>query len=338
MAVLDENNSVPLARQALPAYGLPADAPLTFIKLRENCVFRVDTDRGSFALRLHRPGYRSVAEVATEVALVHHLAQEGLPVPHVEATLTGELHATARHEGLEVQVDLQRWIESDGNLDAVEEAVRGTSTLEPVVFARIGALAARLHDVAERREHPPTGHRTAWDAKGLVGPDSLWGDPRGLPGLTAAQADLVGRAAEHVGATLSRHEQVPANYGFIHADLTPENLLHTGENLVLIDFDDCGEGWYLFDLATVLFFYLSHPRAGEFRAALLEGYAARRPLTAQDAELFEVLLLARGLTYLGWAATRSETETAAFLVAEVLPSVLALAAARCPDVVAPAAR
>ncbi|WP_432514554.1 phosphotransferase enzyme family protein [Kineococcus sp. SYSU DK001] len=330
MAVLDENNSIPLARQALIAYGLPADAPLTFVKLRENCVFRVDTGQGSFALRLHRPGYRSVTEVATEVALVHHLAREGLPVPRVVSTADGQLHAAVRHDGVKVLVDLQHWVDSGGNLDSVEEAVRGTSALEPSTFARIGALAARLHDVAERREHPPAGHRTAWDAEGLVGKNSLWGDPRTLPGLRSGDVDLIDRAAGHVTATLARHDPGPSRYGFIHADLTPENLLRTGEDLVLIDFDDCGEGWYLFDLATVLFFYLPHPRAGEFRAALLAGYTASRPLTAQDLDLFEVLLLARGLTYLGWAATRCETATAAFLVEEVLPSVLDLARAQCP--------
>ena len=44
--------------------------------------------------------------------------------------------------------------------------------------------------------------------------------------------------------------------------------------MVLIDFDDFGEGWHLFDLATVLFFFQPHPLYDNYREALLEGYGS----------------------------------------------------------------
>ena len=40
--------------------------------------------------------------------------------------------------------------------------------------------------------------------------------------------------------------------GLIHADMVHENILIDGSSLVIIDFDYCGFGYRLFDLATAL--------------------------------------------------------------------------------------
>ena len=63
--VLNEVNSVVLAKLALAEFGFDPEAvPLTFVKMRENTVFRADTPDGPIALRLHRPGYRSLQELS----------------------------------------------------------------------------------------------------------------------------------------------------------------------------------------------------------------------------------------------------------------------------------
>ena len=109
--------------------------------------------------------------------------------------------------------------------------------------------------------------------------------------------------------------------------MTAGNFLQCLHNeLVVIDFDDFGDGWYLFDLATPLFFFQGHPDYAAFRASLLEGYRAERPLSEAEERLLDLFLVARGYTYLGWAATRPETDTAAFLIAEIVPLVVRLAA------------
>ena len=82
----------------------------------------------------------------------------------------------------------------------------------------------------------------------------------------------------------------------------------------------------LFDLATPLFFFQGHPDYADFRASLLAGYRAERPLSEAEHRLLDLFLVARGYTYLGWAATRPETDTAAFLISEIVPLVVRLAA------------
>lgn len=324
-AVLDEENATRLARRALARFGADPAAPLTFVKLRENCVFRVEGAAGSLALRLHRPGYRTEDEIAAESDFMLALAADGLPVVEPLRADTGEYTVTVRGEGMEVVVDAQRWVESSGQLGTVEEAFAGTSGLTGDDFEQLGELAARLHDAAEHLAGSRTFLRAPWDAQGLVGAAPLWGDPCGIRDLASADERLLTAARAIIVERLEAYGTASSVYGAIHADFTPENVLRSGGGLTVIDFDDFGDGWYLFDLATALFFFLPHARYADYRAALLRGYRARRALSARDEEILEILLTARGMTYLGWASTRAETETAEFIAAEVVPIVVARA-------------
>ena len=135
-----------------------------------------------------------------------------------------------------------------------------------------------------------------------------------------------------LGTELRAYGKTPDRYGPIHADVTPENVLVQHGRMTLIDFDDSGEGYYLFDLATAAFFYLPHPRFDDVVSSLLRGYNSVRPLTAEDLGLWRPMLLARGLTYLAWAADRIGDETSDFIFDHLRPLVVDLAA----ELVAPA--
>ena len=78
----------------------------------------------------------------------------------------------------------------------------------------------------------------------------------------------------------------------------------------LIDFDDCGDGWYVFELATALVPLLVQGDAGAVCRAYLEGYRELRAFPDAQLELLPTLLIARSLSYLGWPAGRPEMEEA----------------------------
>lgn len=321
---LTESNSLHLARLALPQFGFdPDDVQLTFIKMRENTVFRADTPDGPIALRLHRPGYRSLEEVQAESAFIEILADRGFPVVRLVPTTAGTYTAVVTDGQLEVVVDAQRWLEDAQQLGDTEADPH--AEIDAAIFEAMGGIAARMHDVAEDLVGTHRFHRAPWDAEGLVGERALWGDALTVPGLTDDDRAQLLRARQLIMAELQKFGTAPQVYGTIHADFTPENVLVSGNDLVVIDFDDFGDGWYLFDLATVLFWYLRHPDFAQLRSALLRGYRAERQLSETDERMLDVLLVARGYTYLGWAATRPETPTAQFLIDEIVPFVVQLA-------------
>lgn len=337
MSAHERTVATELARAALPEYGIAADTPLELLKHRENVVFGLTAGGQDYVLRVHRRGYHSDDELACELDFVRALASEAVAVPNFVPArdgrgfcVVGREHPAGPH-----QVDLQHRIENSGNFGDERTAVAGTATLEPSDFAALGRLAAEVHAASVRSGYTMAVPRDDWDVDGLVGPAPAWGDPLRITELAGADRELVVAAIARIRTVLEAYGTPAHRFGPIHADLTPENVLRTSHGLVLIDFDDFAAGWHLFDLATALYFFTPHPRADEYRAALFAGYESVRPLDAADHAAFPAMLLARGLTYLGWAADRRGEDTAEWHARTVLPHVVELARALLADPPAP---
>jgi len=303
-----------LARAALPRWGLRPQR-IELIKYRENAVFMVETDSGErFALRIHRHAYHSDAELRSELQWLDALARHGIDVPQVMPGLDGELFASVAIEAVPEprQVDLFAWV--DGRqLGSVEEGLELDAAAVRSVYRTIGALAARLHEQASAWPLPQGFSRHAWDADGLTGEEPFWGRFWELEQLSAPQRELLLRARAAVHRGLHDYEADPDNharYSMIHADLVAENLLVHAEQVRLIDFDDAGFGWHLFDLATALYFESDAPHFRSAFDALIEGYREHRELPDQQIACLPLFFAARSFTYLGWIHTRKETETA----------------------------
>jgi Ser/Thr protein kinase RdoA (MazF antagonist) len=115
-------------------------------------------------------------------------------------------------------------------------------------------------------------------------------------------------------------------FGLIHADLVPENILVTRTGPRIIDFDDAGYGWHMFELATSLYFIRREPYYECARKALLAGYRRRRPLPEEHVRLLPLFLAVRGTTYLGWVHTRRRERVSLELTPQLID--LAIAAAK----------
>jgi Ser/Thr protein kinase RdoA (MazF antagonist) len=113
-----------------------------------------------------------------------------------------------------------------------------------------------------------------------------------------------------IAEDLAHYGAHPDRYGLIHADLVPENLLVDGDRICVIDFDDAGFGWHLFELATSLYFIAGESVYPAAREALIRGYRTERALSDETLERLPLFLAARGTTYLGWVHTRPGSDTA----------------------------
>ena len=281
-----------IVEKALRQWGMTG-AQCKLVASRENAVYEVSDARGRFALRLHRQGYRSDAELRSELAWMAAVAEGGLSVPSPTRTAGGEYLAHING----IQVDFLTWLNGRTLGDALASCVRVDRRS---LFFALGREMARLHQVSDAWSPPQFFDRVHWDRDGLLGQAPLWDRFWENPELTAADRDLFERFRH---AASDRLEEIgPAlEYGLVHADLVPGNVLVDGNALRLIDFDDGGFGYRLFDVATALLKLMSMADYPQFQSGLIEGYHSIRPLDVAELDLFLAL---RSATYVGWNITR----------------------------------
>jgi len=317
-----------LASRALENWTLDADR-LDLIKYRENAVFRLTTTSGTaYALRIHRAGYHSDNALRSELLCMAAVEEYGVHVPKLVPTAGGEPFVSMVMDNPREsrQVDIFEWVDGQ-QLGSVEDGLSDPTAIA-TTYDTIGSLAAQLHNQATNWELPPGFTRHAWDAEGLAGENPFWGPFWKLEQLTDSQRELMLTAREQVYKDLKTYGENPENkdrYSMIHADFVAENLMVDGDMVRLIDFDDAGFGWHLFELATAVYFEMEqdyYPAAWE---AMVAGYRRHRALPDSQLEHMPLFFLARGFTYLGWAHTRQETETAKELAPMLIEKACALA-------------
>ena len=300
-------------------------AVLHLIKYRENAVFRVEHGDFRAALRLHRFGYHSDDELRSELQWMQALSEAGILVPEVIPTRAGDLFVKYGADGLpgELQIDLFEWIEGE-QLGSIEDGVADAAAVAST-YCQLGEMAARVHNQAVSWQTPEGFVRHAWDAEGLAGDQPFWGQFWKIRAADSEQSRLLERGRDRVFADLIATPKSPGTYSMIHADFAPENVMVDGGDVRLIDFDDAGFGWHLFELVTSLYFIQGEPYFEQAKNALIDGYRAHRQLTDETLEMLPLFFLARGFTYIGWVHSRQETETARELTPMLLNAACELA-------------
>ena len=283
-----------IVKNALCRWGM-SDADFHLIAARENSVYRVDHDGLSYALRVHRRGYRSDAELWSELQWMQAISHGGIDVPAPVASTSGQfLHVV---DG--VHVDVLNWLPG-APLGSTFEALKAADRTG--LFWRIGCQMARLHRISDAWVRPEGFNRCVWDRGGLLGEAPLWGRFWENPTLGVEDRALFARVRETANYALAGRETA-LDYGLIHADLVRENIIIDGDRLHFFDFDDGGFGFRLFDLATALIKNLGERDYPALRDALISGY---REVRAIDIETLELFVLLRSATYVGWIIERME--------------------------------
>ncbi len=310
-----------LARKALQSWGM-AGSDLAIIKHRENTVYKVSAvDGRSYALRVHQAGLHSDDALLSELTWMQALQADGFPVPDVIPALNGDLFVIVTHRDDTRRCSLLKWIDGDlfNDLGRVEKGMRAEMCER---YERLGVLAARLHKQATSWQAPATFVRHAWDEDGLLGEEPRMGRFWDHPALTREQRRDLLKARIALKGMLKQLGKTKENYGLVHADFLPDNIIYAGGELTLIDFDDSGYGWHLYEMATGLFPQIKQPFFDELVAAYLRGYRTERDFSDEDAELLPAFLMICGLNYLGWLQKRGENLTYADRLANEIISGL----------------
>lgn len=283
-----------VVEKALTLWGMDG-AECRLIAERENKVYRVDHAGRAYALRLHRPGYCSEAELRSELKWMEAADAGGLGVPAPVASAEGAL----LHMIDGVAVNVLDWLNGE---PVGKTGVPLDSDDRPGLFRAIGREMARLHQVSDAWTQPEGFTRRRWDRDGLLGESPVWDRFWDNPTLDADDRALFLRFREAASADLTARED-SLDFGLIHADLVRENVMIDAGRVQLIDFDDSGFGFRLFDIATTLLRNRPEPDYEALKAALLDGYLSVRPLDLAALDLFVAL---RATTYVGWIIARMD--------------------------------
>lgn len=299
------------------AWGLPAGASVvTLIAVSENITFKVAVDGApALVVRLGRPGYAvSVEHVRSELLWVEALQRDaGVPTPSPRHGADG---------------DLVQFFDDDtgASWTAVGfDFVTGTILEDQVDFeshfTEIGALTAQLHAHSRTWASPAGFTRFDWGLDDMTGSLARWGDWRNAE-LTSADLAMLERAEAAARGVLASVPRTPQHWGLIHSDLRPSNVMTHEGAMTIIDFDDAGYGYYLYDFGSALTFYEHRDSAREMGARWLDGYRTVLPLTADDLAVAGALSMMRRLTMLGWATTHRADALPADLWDENLPGTV----------------
>jgi Ser/Thr protein kinase RdoA (MazF antagonist) len=294
-----------LAAAALAHYDLSPDATASLINVSENWTFRVDdpaTGRRA-ALRMHRPGYHDAAEIESELTWLEALREDAVvETPPVLLTRTGTRVLSVSIEDLARPRNavLFDWV--DGAAPTAEDVPS---------FQRLGAVSARMHQHARRWVRPASFARFSWDYACTLGSSGHWGRWQDGLGMTPDALAQLTRLDDTIRRRLARYGQGPDRFGLTHADLRIANLLVDGDRTIVIDFDDCGLAWFMYDWATAVSFMEDHPQVPELQAAWVDGYRSVAPLSAEDEAELATFVMLRRMMLVAWIGSHHTFATEA---------------------------
>ena len=302
----------PVAHRALEAYGLPPDCTLTLVNVSENATYRLDdpdTGRRS-VLRLHRRGYHDAVAIESELAWLEAVRLEtGLRTPKVISALDGRQVVSLSEDGEVGPRHIVRFEFLPGDEPAQDAGL-------PEWFELLGGVTARLHRHARSWRPPPGWRRFAWDVNATFGTEARWGRWQDGIAVGGAEREILTRLEQTLRRRLAAFGQGPDRYGLIHADLRLANLLIDDGETYLIDFDDCGQGWFMYDFGSAVSFFEHDPRIPELIDAWVRGYRTVEPLSAADQQEIPTFVLMRRLLLVAWIGSHSGTELARSMGAE----------------------
>ena len=290
-----------LANQSLHLWEMvPKGATARLINVSENATYLVEKDNWKSILRIHRQNYHSETAINCELSWSTALTRESEVVaPDFFLGKDGKAVQSGHVDGLTatrhmVMFEFVEGTEPDENADLIAP------------FEELGEITARTHNHTINWSRPEPFERLTWNLDTVFGENPTWGHWQDAPNVTPEINSVLQRVEETVIRRLTEFGQGPQRYGLIHADMRLANLLIDKTGTRLIDFDDCGDGWFLYDFATATSFMEDHPLVPALKAAWVKGYRKVRALSDQEENEIETFIMMRRLALLAWIGSRIE--------------------------------
>ena len=294
-----------LAITATGNYALSAGLAVRLINLSENATYLVQAPDGQrWALRIHRDGYHSRTAIASELAWLADLrARRVIVTPAPLPGRDGQIIQVVRHPRMTNprHIVMSMWEEG-------AEPGIGEDLSRP--FERLGEVTARMHRHTREWQRPGWFTRPVWNFETSLGRNPHWGRWRDGLGVDKAAAALFGRTVAVIERRLAAYGQGSDRFGLIHCDLRLANLLIDGDVVKVIDFDDCGFSWFMYDAATPTSFFEHEPQVPDLIEAWKVGYRRVLDLAVADEVEIPTFLMLRRLLLVAWIGSHAQTDLA----------------------------
>ncbi|MCM1989246.1 phosphotransferase enzyme family protein [Oceanirhabdus seepicola] len=200
----------------------------------QNFIYEGQLNSRKYIFRITDNSHRNKSELREEIELINILVKNGAPV-------TKPVKFPSLDYVEEIKSDKETYFV------CVFEKVKGVNWNEkPQSDENIfnaGKALGKMHRIVQNTER--NFKREAWDKNQY---------------LQIAKEVIPDKSIHNkLDELISRLNQLPKtkeSYGVIHGDYLFCNMLYDGDNITVIDFDECEYNWFIYDIAVYLFYYI----------------------------------------------------------------------------------
>jgi len=258
-----------LAKDALKEFSVKK-YELKFINHGENTTFKILTKKQNFLLRIHCRSHRSQLAFLEELKWLDFLSKRtSIPVQKPVQTKSGRYLVKINNSkvGHFRYCDLLEW--QNGYIK---------NKKAPTTFFEVGNLIGKLQCNTIKSKH-----RFYWDTNGLLGKKATLGGVAALAAEYPKHIDELNLLRRQLFKKVKSYEKKNSDkLSLIHADLHFGNMIWRKNTICPIDFDDCGYGLNMYDLAVTLaqssryFDRVGKKESLKSKEALLDGYSIHK--------------------------------------------------------------
>ncbi len=283
-------NNPDLLPRILAHYAIPV-VQHEHLRTSENVVMRLQAGDGtSYALRIRRVVGAYREQIESELIFLRDLRLGTCAdIPAPVATRTGELFCLLPDGSDVYMCVLFTWVPG---------VHLGGADVTPVQMGQMARAVAHMHIFSRTYSPPPGFRRPTYDAGWFLGDTSWRANADFVKLLDPGAVACLHRASDEVGAFLQAYPKNAETFGLIHYDLHVGNFLFHHGVANMIDFDECGWGYYLFDLAHILFEFVEHPDFAALQRTAMQEYGAVAG-SIREADLTPFLAL-QAVAYANW--------------------------------------
>ena len=254
-----------ILQEAMQRYGIAKDQ-IKSLDAFESFIYEFERGNADYILRINHSFRKSEALILGEVDWINHLARGGVSVARAVPSESRKL-VEVIDDGQAGQFLVTAFIKAQGQKP-------WDAGWTPMRYENYGRLLGRMHALAVNYQPTnPAWERPQWDVESMNFINLY------LPISESIAHQKYRTLLEHI-SILPKDK---TSYGLIHQDAHQNNFFMDADGtLTLFDFDECAYGWFVNDIAIVLFYIsmdaeeLGFPTAAaftqDFMSHFLRGY------------------------------------------------------------------